>query len=251
MTAERAGRGPKPGAGPGLGEMWRILRLALRARQEPLPYAQATSDLVVRYLRARGVPMTGRWLDVGAGHGAMSLSVRAAGAAPVGLDIADRRVPGGHTPFVIGRGERLPFADGAFDGVISSNVLEHAPDAPRLVRELIRVCRPGGFVYLSWTNWYSPLGGHEWSPFHYLGPRLGPRAYRAVRGKQPPWNLPGRTLFPVHVGPTLRGLRHLDLEILDVAPRYWPALRFLARVPGLREVALWNCVVLMRRPPVG
>jgi SAM-dependent methyltransferase len=228
--------------------MWRILRLALAARRDPLPYARATGDLVVRYLRARGVSVRGRWLDVGAGHGALSLSLRAAGGVPVSLDVADRRIPGGrHAPFVIGLGERLPFADRAFDGVISSNVLEHAPDTHAMVRELVRVCRPEGFIYLSWTNWYSPLGGHEWSPFHYLGPALGPRAYRAVRGKEPPWNLPGRTLFPVHIGPTLRGLRHLDVEVLDVAPRYWPAFRFLAAIPGLREVAMWNCVVLMRR----
>jgi hypothetical protein len=33
----------------------------------------------------------------------------------------------------------------------------------------------------------------------------------------------------------------------DVAPRYWPSLRFLARIPGLREVAMWNCVVLIKK----
>jgi len=35
--------------------------------------------------------------------------------------------------------------------------------------------------------------------------------------------------------------------VLDVAPRYWPSLRILARIPGVREVAMWNCVILMRR----
>jgi hypothetical protein len=63
----------------------------------------------------------------------------------------------------------------------------------------------------------------------------------------PPWNLPGRTLFPVHVGEVLRGVRELDVRVLDVAPRYWPSLRFLTVLPGIREVALWNCVVLMQR----
>ncbi len=221
-------------AGPGLREIWRILRLATSHRRDPMPYARAVADLVPRYLRSRGVEVRGRWLDVG--------------TDAVGLDMADRRVPGGREgPFVVARGERLPFADGSFDGVVSSNVLEHTADTWGMVRELLRVCRPGGLVYLSWTNWFSPLGGHEWSPLHYLGPRLGPRVYRAIRGTPPPWNVPGETLFPVHVGSVLRGLRPLDVDVLDVVPRYWPGLRFLARIPIVREVALWNCAVLMRR----
>jgi SAM-dependent methyltransferase len=215
-----------------------------------MPYSRAVADLVPRYLRARGVRIAGRWLDVGSGQGAMPLALEAAGArAAVGLDVADRRADGAGGPaFVVASGSRLPFADDSFDGVVSSNVLEHARDTWGMVRELLRVTRPGGVVFLSWTNWYSPIGGHEWSPLHYLGPRLGPRVYAFLRGKPPPWNLPGRTLFPVHVGPVLRGLRRMDVEVLDVAPRYWPRLRFLARIPVLREFVLWNCVALLRRP---
>jgi SAM-dependent methyltransferase len=221
--------------------------MARRHRRDPLPYGLAVAELVPRYLRARGVRVDGRWLDVGSGQGAMPVALEAVGASAVGLDVADRRVDGARDPaFVVGSGDRLPFASGSFDGVVSSNVLEHAPDTWGMVGELLRVVRPGGVVFLSWTNWYSPIGGHEWSPLHYLGPRLGPRVYRWIRGKPPPWNLPGRTLFPVHVGPVLRGLERMDADVLDVAPRYWPRLRFLARIPVLREFAMWNCVVLLR-----
>lgn len=237
--------------GPGLVEAGRILRLARTHRRDPMPYSRAVASLVPRYLRGRGVVLDGRWLDVGSGQGAMPVVLGEAGATAVGLDVADRRVPGARSlPFVVGSGDRLPFAAGAFDGVISSNVLEHAPDTWGLVREALRVTRPGGVVFLSWTNWYSPIGGHEWSPFHYLGPRLGPGIYRFLFGRPPPWNLPGRTLFPVHVGPVLRGIRELDVEVIDVAPRYWPRWRFLARIPLVRELALWNCVVLLRVPVV-
>jgi predicted O-methyltransferase YrrM len=37
------------------------------------------------------------------------------------------------------------------------------------------------------------------------------------------------------------------LRILAVEPRYWPRLAILARIPGLREVALWNCVIRVAR----
>jgi SAM-dependent methyltransferase len=242
----------RPPEGPGLAEAGRILRMARSHRRDPLPYSRAVAELVPRYLRARGIRIAGRWLDVGSGQGAMPAVMADAGAAALGLDVADRRVDGARSSaFVVGSGDRLPFAGASFDGVISSNVLEHAPDTWGLIREAIRVTRPGGVVFLSWTNWYSPIGGHEWSPLHYLGPGLGLRVYRFLFGRPPPWTLPGRTLFPVHVGPVLHGIRELDVEVLDVAPRYWPRWRFLARIPVLREFALWNCVVLLRVPGSG
>ncbi len=238
--------------GPGLGEMWRTLRLAFDHRQDRLAFGRAVSALSVRYLRYRGVPIEGgRWLDVGTGVGALPEALGGAGARVTSLDIRDQRDSRAEAdPFVLGSGDRLPFRGEVFDGVSSANVLEHVADPWAVIDELIRVCRPAGALYVSWTNWYSPFGGHDWSPFHYAGTRLGPRLYRAVRGKDP-MHLPGRTLFPVHVGTVIRGLADRPVQVLDVAPRYWPQLHSLARVPGLREVALWNCVILMRKLPAG
>lgn len=243
-------RGSPPDEG-GTGGAWRTLRLALRARRDELAFTRHVAGGTLRYLAGRGVRVRGaRVLDLGTGTGALAEALARAGARTVALDVADDRADGvGRTAFVVGRGERLPFGDGVFDGVLSSNVLEHVPDPWAVIRELARVTAPGGFVYLSWTNWLSPLGGHEWSPFHYLGPRLGVRVYRLVRRKEPPWNRPGESLFVLHVSQVLRFLRGSPLRIRDVAPRYWPSLRLLARIPGLREVALWNCVVLLEVPP--
>ena len=244
------GADPLSPAGPKAGEMLRTLRLALSHRRDPLRYGRAVSDLALRYMLSRIVPIQGlSWLEVGAGSGSLAEALQNAGANVVALDVADRRAPGAaRTGFVVGRGEQLPFADAVFDGVASSNVLEHVAHPWAMIEELLRVCRPGGHVYLSWTNWYSPFGGHDWSPFHYLGPRLGVRVFRFVRGR-PPLQVPGRTLFPVHVGQVLRGLRERGVDVSDVAPRYWPSLRALAKVPGVREVVMWNCVVLLRKPP--
>ncbi|WP_404422672.1 methyltransferase domain-containing protein [Nibricoccus sp. IMCC34717] len=48
---------------------------------------------------------------------------------------------------VIGVGEKLPFVDNAFDGVITLNVLEHVKDPFRCAAEILRVLKPGGRVY--------------------------------------------------------------------------------------------------------
>ncbi len=248
MPASPASPRPHPRSAPA--ELWSILLSAFRVRRDPVPFCRQVSGRVVRYLSRQSVSLAGaRALDAGAGGGALAEALAAAGAHVVGLDVQDHWHPAlEHARFVIGRAERLPFAAGAFDLVVSSNVLEHVPEPWTMVEELVRVCRPGGHVWISWTNWLSPIGGHEMSPFHYLGPRLGSRAYRAVRRRDPRWNVPGKTLFVVHVGDALRRFRAGRWEVVDVAPRYWPSLRLLARVPGLREVAMWNCTVLLRKP---
>jgi SAM-dependent methyltransferase len=230
-----------------IAEDWRILRAALRIRRDPLPFVRLVSAGVPRYLADRGLNLAGSLvLDAGTGGGAIPEALAGAGCRVIALDVKDHRLAEvTPTRFVMGRGEHLPFRDGAFDGVVSSNVLEHVADTWGTVSELVRVCRPGGFVYLSWTNWLSPLGGHEMSPFHYLGPGAAVRAYRLTRGRDPS-NVPGRTLHRVDVGGMLRGLRGQGLEVVDVAPRYWPWLRVLSRAPGLREFVLWNCVILVR-----
>ena len=43
-----------------------------------------------------------------------------------------------------------------------------------------------------------------------------------------------------------------ELRVLDAVPRYYPSLRWILAVPGLREVATWNCLIMVekrRTPP--
>jgi SAM-dependent methyltransferase len=50
---------------------------------------------------------------------------------------------------MLGWGDRLPFADGSFDRVLCTEVLEHIPDDRDTIREIMRVLRPGGTVAVS------------------------------------------------------------------------------------------------------
>ena len=107
---------------------------------------------------------------------------------------AARPQPGPRT--VLGDGLALPFASGAFDVAYSSNVAEHVPEPWRMADEMVRVTRPGGLVFLSYTLWYGPWGGHETSPWHLLGGGRAADRYRRRTGHDPK-NVYGTSLFRV------------------------------------------------------
>jgi hypothetical protein len=117
-----------------------------------------------------------------------------------------------------------------------------------MAEEMVRVTRPGGVVLLSFTTWLSPWGGHETAPWHYLGGEYAARRYERRRGHRPK-NRYGTTLFPVSAGRMLRwASRCSSAEVVDKLPRYHPRWgRWVVQVPGLREVAVWNLMLVLRR----
>jgi SAM-dependent methyltransferase len=212
-------------------------------------YGALASDSVGQlsgYLDLRGATM----LDVGGGPGFFRDAFRAAGATYWALD-ADVGELSGHGTIaagtVIGDGMRLPFRDDAVDLCYSSNVLEHVPDPWRMAEEMLRVTRPGGVAFISYTSWYGPWGGHETAPWHFLGGARACRRYTARHGHEPK-NKYGESLFEVTVKQGIDWARRQQLgEVLDVIPRYNPRWSyFLTKVPGLRELLTWNLVIVVR-----
>ena len=162
------------------------------------------------------------------------------------------REPGPRT--VLGDGTALPFLTGSFDVAYSSNVAEHVAEPWRMADEMVRVTRPGGLVFLSYTLWFGPWGGHETSPWHYLGGQRAADRYARRHGHRPE-----ERLRPQHV-PHHRGRgRALGRRAAAIrpAPRRRPRAALparvgggsSARVPGVREVLCWNLVVVGRRGP--
>lgn len=192
-------------------------------------------------------------LDVGGGAGYFTKAFRAMGATcfVTEPDIGELSWRGPRpSGAVIGDGYLLPFRGGTADLVVSSNVLEHVTRPYDMIDELARVAQPGGFVWVSFTNWYGPWGGHETSPWHYLGGHLAMRRFEAKNSRLPK-NRYGSSLFAVHVGPTLRYVRnHPLLDVVEAGPRYHPSFaRGIIRIPGVRELATWNLELLLRRRP--
>lgn len=224
--------------------LWRLFR---NEKTDPEPFYRYLATETVDVLEARHGSLVGTTvLDLGSGPGWYADELRARGATVVAIE-RDPDEVGQAQSLAIGDATTLPFPDGVADGILCSNMLEHASDTRAVIDEIVRVLRPGGWCYLSWTNWYSPWGGHDMTPYQYLGPNLGPKLYEKRHGP-PRKNRYGEGLFAVHVGPTLKMIRsNPKVEVDAVEPRYWPWARAVAAVPGLREVVMWNCVIHLRR----
>ncbi|MGP3925517.1 class I SAM-dependent methyltransferase [Streptomyces sp. 8N616] len=230
-----------------------LFRAFLSEQTEP----ERCYDLLARDAAAqvaRYVPLAGRVVvDVGGGSGHFTEEFRRHGAhcylfEPDLRELAARgRTPDGA---VVADGYLLPLADGTADVCFSSNVLEHVADPQTFLSEMVRVTRPGGLIYVSFTNWLSPWGGHETAPWHYLGAERARERYRRRTGRSAKHTV-GENLFRIHIGPTLRHVRgREDVSVVSARSRYWPFLAdAVTRVPGLREVATWNLLLILRRRP--
>jgi SAM-dependent methyltransferase len=190
-------------------------------------------------------------LDVGGGPGYFAEAFERAGSRylMVEADVGELAGLGaGHPGTVIASGMALPFADGCVDVCYSSNVLEHVSDPWRMADEMLRVTRPGGLVFLSYTVWFGPWGGHETSPWHYLGGMRARRRYRRRHGHEPK-NRYGESLFALTVADGLRWARSQQgADVLAALPRYHPWwARWVVQVPVLRELVTWNLAVVLRR----
>jgi len=162
------------------------------------------SAKVISFLEQAGVKMGGRLLDAGCGGGGMPLSFAEEAREVVAIDLAPRFDDAGHKlaaergvrnlHFARADGQALPFKDASFDMVLSHAVIEHVADAQLYLKELARVLKPGGFMYLSTAPYLSFAGAHLPRlkipiPLHLL---LGRRASFAIftwLARHCPWML--------------------------------------------------------------
>jgi len=142
----------------------------------------------------------GRFLDVGCGRGEVVRAAQERGWEAEGCDLSAefvryaREMNGvrAHAATL----EQMRYPEASFDAVTLVEVIEHLYEPAATVRELSRIVRPGGVVYMSTPN--------EESVYQSLG-----NLYYKVRGRDwvvnlcPTWNL-----YHIH-GFSPRSLRYL------------------------------------------
>ncbi|WP_019630236.1 methyltransferase domain-containing protein [Actinomadura atramentaria] len=124
-------------------------------------------------------------LDVGCGPGTITAGIaeRVAPGRVVGVDAAEavldeaaraaRERGATNVEFAVADVHALEYADDSFDVVHAHQVLQHVPDPVGALREMRRVCRPGGVVAVREADfggmiWYpNPPGMDDWLRVYY------------------------------------------------------------------------------------
>ncbi len=111
-----------------------------------------------------------RVLEIGAGMGKLQDIVE----DYTGLDISPSSRPHFHKPFIQASATAVPLPDDSFDAIWSINVLEHVAYPEHALREMRRLLRHGGYLYLSpaWQCRPWAAEGYQvrpWSEFGFRG----------------------------------------------------------------------------------
>lgn len=126
-------------------------------------YAKARPALVAEIAnvfreRSGYASLRGRNLvDVGCGNGEISECFSEMGLSVTGVEYSSSRVLNmaarkRNFRLIAADGHYLPLQSRSFDFAVLADVLEHVYDSPRVIREVARVLKPGGLVFIGATN---------------------------------------------------------------------------------------------------
>ncbi len=140
---------------------------AFKAKQKALwasgafgEVATLTTQTAGHLVRFAGVAKGHKVLDVGTGTGVVAVTAARKGATVTGIDLTPELLVQGRPSAALagvevtwqeGDAERLPFADGSFDVVLSEFGHMFAPRQEVAAREMLRVLRAGGT--LAFATW--------------------------------------------------------------------------------------------------
>ncbi|MFQ5510768.1 MAG: class I SAM-dependent methyltransferase [Candidatus Krumholzibacteriia bacterium] len=211
-------------------------------------------------------------LDIGSAWGYNVMALATLGARAVGMDlVVDQFEVGSRIaaengidfPVVGGDAARLPFDDGAFEGITLVEAFEHVfeDDRSQVLRECHRVLRPGGKLVMSTPNYHGIVEGFKRLAVHlpWLKRRLPTMCYPAADIDRPAYH-PYQYHRPATARSICRYLRQAGFRWTRVSyflfvtkntpDRMFPLVRaaelLLEKTPLLKRLAATVCVVAGR-----
>jgi SAM-dependent methyltransferase len=143
---------------------------ASRDRSQVMISSRFVADLAAQwYERAIRTHACGRLLDMGCGQVPLYEVYRDLVQENICIDWANTLHSSIHLDFEVDLGSKLPFADGSFDTILLTDVLEHLPEPVRATCEAARILRSGGKLIIGVPFFYwiheAPHDYHRYTEF--------------------------------------------------------------------------------------
>jgi SAM-dependent methyltransferase len=175
-------------------------------------YKDNWDDRLLRQQVLKYVDGTSKVLDLGAGAGVVEeMNFRSQVGKVYGLD-PDQRVL--ENPYLdearIGVGEKIPYPDSTFDHVIANNLLEHLVSPEKVLLEVSRVLKPGGFFHAKTPNKY-----HYVSLIARITPHVFHEYVNVIRGRDRDDTFP--TKYKLNTENDIKKYSNIaDLEVCEI-----------------------------------
>lgn len=246
---------------------WYLLKVARVRHNSPQSYFEFEKyqgKLLVEYLNQKGITLRDKnLLDVGSGMGGYDAIFSEEGAKVSTLDLdASLIVPS--SCHVRADALMMPYPSNFFDVAVCSSLIEHVESPIMLLKEILRVLRQDGILYLSFPPFYSPVGGHHFSPFHLLGDKIAVRfLMQRKRYLNSIWlrergiiDNPNSMqdffqtwgLYKLTISKVENILKSLPVSIIDTSTRWMPINT--TRIKFLREFITWHVQFLIQKKRV-
>jgi ubiquinone/menaquinone biosynthesis C-methylase UbiE len=150
------------------------------------------SPAAIRFVLAQALPLGGKVLEIGTGKGRFLVRLARHAGMVTTVDIAaeeqrcarlNARYAGveGKIRFVLRDAARLSWPDSTFDAVATMNAMHHIAHFKRVLKEMLRVVKPGGKIVLAD---FSPRGFQIIAREHRAEGKTHPHEYYDFRELQ-------------------------------------------------------------------
>lgn len=227
---------------------YKLAKSRRKSNSNYIKFENFQAVIVVKSLKNKGIHFNGKSvLDIGGGRGGYSLEFFNRGANVTSLDITKENfqdIQG--VKFILADAMNLPFKTESFDFVFCSSLIEHVKNPGILVKEIKRVLKKTGYCYLSFPPFWSPVGAHQFKPFHYLGEKIAIKLSRKLYGvRSYRYNDKYGKLYKRTIKEVKKLILENELKIRSISTRMLPIS--FAKVPFFNDFITWHVEFLMQK----
>ncbi|MBA7527406.1 hypothetical protein ES705_19582 [subsurface metagenome] len=228
----------------------KLVRSMSNSEEDYVKFQQFQAEWVFNRLKLENKLGIEKVLDLGCGLGGYTkeLSKYARVVYALDLHVTQKYFRSENVIPIQGDALNIPLKGNSVDFIFCSSLIEHIQDQNKLVSEIKRVLKPDGICYLSFPPFYSPVGGHQFKPFHLLGEKnaiILSRIFKGIKAKDYATYFGDFVLNPTTISKIKRLVKRSNFRIVDMRTRFSPIN--VAKIPILGEFLTWHVEFVLRK----